>query len=260
MDASPSAGLSPEPQPDPGLCRVVVLAKATRPGRVKTRLAATIGHPAAAALARRMLDHTLRQALQAGLGPVRLCGDPHGQDEAFGAWCRDDRIERTAQAAGDLGERMAAALHDAALDAVPGGGRQPGRVLLLGTDAPDLDAGRLRRAAERLKASSLVFVPALDGGYALVGLRMDGPVPSGPLPEHRSSDPTSPGPTPDWTATPALDRLLRPLVRGIPWSTPQVMETTRMQLFAAAIDWAEEPAVCDIDTADDLPADWPPGF
>ena len=45
------------------------------------------------------------------------------------------------------------------------------RALLIGTDAPRLDAARLRQAAEALREVDAVFVPALDGGYALVGLR-----------------------------------------------------------------------------------------
>ena len=69
----------------------------------------------------------------------------------------------TLQGDGDLGARMdraltrALAAHDAAM--------------LIGTDAPALDAAALRRAAAALARHDAVFVPALDGGYALVGLR-----------------------------------------------------------------------------------------
>lgn len=223
--------------PQPQACRVVVLAKAPVPGRVKTRLGATIGHEAAAVLARRMLDHALREALAASLGPVRLCGDPTGRDAGFGDWSRDGRIEYADQANGDLGHRMAQAVLDAAKDPCPGSSAPPGRVLLVGTDAPELEAGRLRAAAARLSDASVVFVPALDGGYALVGLRVP---PSG--------------------GAAGLARMAQPLFQGIPWSTPQVMDRTRMQLSAASIDWAEEPPVRDIDTADDLAHGLPAGF
>lgn len=210
-------------------CRVVVLAKAPVPGRVKTRLAASIGHAAATALARRLLDHTLSECLATGIGPVRLCGDPDGSDAAFGDWARDARLEHRAQARGDLGDRMAHALMEAARDPLPGCADLPAGVLLVGTDAPALDAGRLRAAAGRLARASVVFVPAADGGYALVGLAV-----------HRAGAPQG------------LERWMQPLFSGIPWSTPQVMARTRMQLSAAGLDWAEEPALHDIDTADDL--------
>jgi hypothetical protein len=43
--------------------------------------------------------------------------------------------------------------------------------LLIGTDAPAIDAGCLQRAAAALQDHDAVFVPAVDGGYALVGLK-----------------------------------------------------------------------------------------
>jgi glycosyltransferase A (GT-A) superfamily protein (DUF2064 family) len=43
-------------------------------------------------------------------------------------------------------------------------------VLLIGTDCPSLDAGRLRAAARALESHHAVLHPAADGGYALLGL------------------------------------------------------------------------------------------
>ena len=45
-----------------------------------------------------------------------------------------------------------------------------GRALLIGTDAPQLDAAYLRAAAGALDGADAVFGPAADGGYTLVGL------------------------------------------------------------------------------------------
>ena len=56
--------------------RTVILAKAPRPGLAKTRLIPALGASGAAQLAHRMLQHTLQQALAAGLGPVELCRTP----------------------------------------------------------------------------------------------------------------------------------------------------------------------------------------
>jgi glycosyltransferase A (GT-A) superfamily protein (DUF2064 family) len=50
-----------------------------------------------------------------------------------------------------------------------------GRTLLIGTDAPSLDAAVLREASNALHKHDAVFVPALDGGYALVGQRRADP-------------------------------------------------------------------------------------
>jgi rSAM/selenodomain-associated transferase 1 len=72
-------------------------------------------------------------------------------------------VRLAAQGEGDLGERLARAV-----------GRVIGegdRILLVGTDCPELDRTRLRAAAEALEAHDAVIHPALDGGYALLGLR-----------------------------------------------------------------------------------------
>lgn len=222
-------------------CRIVVLAKAPVAGRVKTRLAATIGPQAAAALARRLLDHALRQALAADVGPVRLCGDPDPHDPAFGPWASDARLEHRPQAAGDLGRRMACALAAAALDRqrqAPGVGDAPDRpaaVLLMGSDAPALDAARLRAAAAALAAHPVVLVPAWDGGYALVGVR---------------------GAALTAGSGPAL---LSTLFDGVPWSSPRTMAVTRERLAAAGWPWDELESVGDIDTAEDLARGLPDG-
>jgi glycosyltransferase A (GT-A) superfamily protein (DUF2064 family) len=42
--------------------------------------------------------------------------------------------------------------------------------VLIGADCPGLDASRLREAASMLRSHDAVFVPAEDGGYALIGL------------------------------------------------------------------------------------------
>ena len=53
--------------------RIIVFAKAPRPGLAKTRLIPALGAAGAAALAARMLAHTLDQALASGVGVVELC-------------------------------------------------------------------------------------------------------------------------------------------------------------------------------------------
>jgi glycosyltransferase A (GT-A) superfamily protein (DUF2064 family) len=44
------------------------------------------------------------------------------------------------------------------------------RVLLIGSDCPELDADRLRTAAAHLETHDAVIHPARDGGYVLLGL------------------------------------------------------------------------------------------
>lgn len=198
---------------------VLVFAKAPRPGLAKTRLAPALGADGAAALAARLLDHAVAQAVAAAVGPVTLCTAPDTADPAFAALAARHPLRLAAQGDGDLGARMHRAFVAALADAPA--------ALLIGTDAPSLDADRLRAAAWELQHHDAVFVPAVDGGYALVGLRR-------------------PAPT---------------LFDGMAWSTAQVMADTRERAAAAGLRWAELPPVHDIDEPADLahlPAGWRP--
>jgi rSAM/selenodomain-associated transferase 1 len=200
---------------------VIVFAKAPVAGLAKTRLAPALGAEGAAALAARMLHHTLAQAVQAGLGPVELCGAPDAAHPALVAAAAAVGATLTAQGGGDLGSRM----HRAFARVLA----QHGHALVVGTDAPALDAAMLREAAASLRGHDAVFVPALDGGYALVGLRR--------------ADPR-------W-------------FRDMAWSTPGVMDATRQRLRDARVRWAELAPVADIDEPQDLvhlPAAWREGL
>lgn len=200
-------------------CPVIVMAKAPLAGFAKTRLIPALGAPGAAALAERLLDSAVAQALAAALGPVDLCCAPDSRHAAFERLTSSPGMERSQQGEGDLGARMSRAL-DRWL-------AREGRALLIGTDAPALDAAMLKRAADALGSVDAVFIPAHDGGYALVGLRC--PAPS--------------------------------LFDGMRWSTSTVMACTRERVAAAGLRHAELPAVADIDEPADLihlPKGWLP--
>ena len=200
-------------------CTVIVMAKAPLPGFAKTRLIPALGVEGAAAIAHRLLDRAVEQALAADLGGVDLCCAPDSRHAAFARLGESPRVALSPQGEGDLGARMARAF-ERWLAHVP-------QVLLIGTDAPALDAALLRQAARALADTDAVFVPAHDGGYALVGLRR---------------------PTPS-----LFDAML--------WSTSTVMAQTRERLAAAGLRYAELPAVADIDNAADLvhlPRGWWP--
>lgn len=196
---------------------IIVFAKAPVPGLAKTRLAPALGESGAAALAKRMLNHALTQATAADVGPVELCVAPDATHPALQAAAAEHGAFLTEQGTGDLGLRMHRALTRSLM--------RHGRALLIGTDAPALDAGVLRQAASALQDHDAVFVPALDGGYALVG--------------QRRADPR--------------------LFSDMRWSHDRVMDETRERLRAAGVRWAELPPVADIDEPVDL-VHLPPGW
>ena len=144
--------------------RVVVFAKSPQPGVAKTRLIPALGAQGAASLARRMLAHTLEQALAAKLGPVELCMSPGPEDPLWADVAIPDSIERSVQGDGDLGQRMARAV-----GRVSANHRE--NVILIGTDCPSLIVARLKEAARMLAQHDVVILPASDGGYVLIGMK-----------------------------------------------------------------------------------------
>ncbi len=146
--------------------RIVIFAKAPVPGSVKTRLIPVLGEAGAARLAQRMLADTVANAQAAGLAPPELCASPDSDDPSW-AGHLPDGIRLSDQGPGDLGERLA----EAAKRVIEGGER----VLLIGTDCPELDGKRLGEAAAQLDLHDAVIHPALDGGYVLLGLARTDP-------------------------------------------------------------------------------------
>jgi rSAM/selenodomain-associated transferase 1 len=143
--------------------RVVVFAKAPRPGSVKTRLIPLLGPEGAAALHARFIKQTLAKASVAARGAVELHGDCVADD--FLQFCAARYDVALAQQRGrDLGKRMQHAFEHAFSQ----GCRS---MLLIGTDCPVLTARHLRAALRVLDEHEAVFVPTEDGGYALIGLR-----------------------------------------------------------------------------------------
>ena len=193
---------------------VAVMAKAPVPGLAKTRLIPALGAAGAAALAQRLLDHAVAQAVAAAAGPVTLWCAPDIGHAAFEALRVRHGIALAQQQGADLGQRMHHIFEQSA-----------GPLLLMGTDLPGLSADLIREAAFRLGDHDAVFVPALDGGYGLVGLH----------------------------------RPCASLFDDMRWSTPQLMAQTRERLALAGLRHSELPALQDIDEPDDLihlGADW----
>lgn len=199
---------------------LVIMAKAPVAGFAKTRLIPALGEQGAATLAQKLLHHTVDTCLKTqDFSYIELCVTPNHHHAAFEAISVQygSRITLHAQTEGDLGERMRhnfeRLLHTNA------------NVILVGTDAPALTAQTLDQAAQVLQQYDAVFVPAHDGGYALIGLR----------------------------------RLLPNLFTDMAWSTDTVMHTTRTRLQHAGWSVYEFDPVFDIDEPADLkhlPSGW----
>ena len=144
--------------------KLVVFCKAPSPGRVKTRLARSVGEEAATSLAWALLEDTLRAAAAAAIDvgsdlEVRHAPDAPGSE--FRAWLRERApgARLVAQGTGDLGARLARALEAAS-----------GARVVIGSDAPEVSPALLARALREATPGRAALGPALDGGFYLLGL------------------------------------------------------------------------------------------
>ncbi|MCB1492172.1 MAG: TIGR04282 family arsenosugar biosynthesis glycosyltransferase [Rhodobiaceae bacterium] len=139
------------------------MVKAPIAGAVKTRLARAIGSAEAVRFYRTTTAATVRRLGRDPRWQLVLAVTPDAtRDAPF--WSAD--VQRIPQGKGDIGQRMARLL-----DAMA-----PGPVVLIGSDIPYVRPVHIARAFDRLRSADLVFGPATDGGFWLVGQNRPGAV------------------------------------------------------------------------------------
>jgi rSAM/selenodomain-associated transferase 1 len=143
---------------------LVVMAKAPRPGMVKTRLAQTLPTEAVTVFYCCLLDDTLALARSLNLGDVEVA-----------VMCPESDVDELAQLAGSdvsvvaqKGEGLAAGLTSVFAHFSENGQR---RTIAFNSDSPHLPASVLERAFEALATCDVVVGPTYDGGYYLVGAK-----------------------------------------------------------------------------------------
>ena len=145
---------------------LVIMAKAPRPGAVKTRLAPGLLRAAVTGFYCCLLDDTL--ALARSLGDVEVA-----------IMCPDADVNELAQLAGSevsvvaqKGEGLAAGLTSvfAHFSEV-----HPRRTIAFNSDSPHLPRSVLENAFDTLAAHDVVVGPTHDGGYYLVGAKASHP-------------------------------------------------------------------------------------
>jgi uncharacterized protein len=143
-----------------GDCTLVIMAKAPKPGVVKTRLAQSFSPAAVVELYRCLLDDTM--ALARSLDDVDVA-----------IMCPASDVEDLSRAVGAMipivaqsGEGLAAGLTSVFAHFAAAGRR---RVVAFNSDSPHLPASVLKSAFRALAQSDVVVGPTHDGGYYLVG-------------------------------------------------------------------------------------------
>jgi len=186
---------------------LILFAKSPSPGKVKTRLEPVLDTETILALYKQLLARQISLVNRCDLAQKFFWVDGNPTMEMLQSF----EGEILVQLDGDIGERMGAALKSSL--------EHCDSVILIGCDSPGLDTTMLEEAFQVLEAgNNAVFVPAMDGGYVLVGLNL------------------------------VADQLFR----DVTWGSGQVMEQTREKMIALEMSWKELEPVRDIDEPGDL--------
>lgn len=191
---------------------IILFTRYPEAGRVKTRLISALGKKGAAELHKNLTEHCLALLSRAATPlTVFYTGGTVGQ---MADWL--PHLPLIEQKGTDLGQRMIAAFtHIRALD--------NGRILLVGSDCPDLSGQLIKQGLKVLVDHDLVLGPTFDEGYYLIGISAD--------------------------FSPA-DLVL--LMADIPWGTREVLQTTLTRIQAADFSYSLLPTLHDIDRPEDL--------
>ena len=145
-----------------GNCTLVIMAKAPKPGMVKTRLAQRLPSPAVTELYRCLLDDTMMLAKSlVGVEVAVMCPASDVNDLAPLA---GDAVRVVAQ----TGDGLAAGL-TSVFSHFAAAGQQ--RIIAFNSDSPHLPPAVLEKAFEALATHDVVIGPTHDGGYYLVGAK-----------------------------------------------------------------------------------------
>ncbi|REE27599.1 hypothetical protein DFQ09_101433 [Winogradskyella pacifica] len=183
---------------------VIVFVKNIKLGTVKTRLAKTIGDFGAFEVYTELVKITEKATQKLDIDKRIYFSNAIVDDQWKGEF-------KAVQHGADLGERMFNAFKD---------GFDAGydNIVLVGSDLPDIDVAHIKNGLEALNTNEVVFGPAEDGGYYLVG----------------------------------MSKLNTKIFTNKPWSQPNLLELTLQELQSNQISVGTLDTLNDIDTYEDL--------
>jgi len=138
---------------------LIIFIKNIEKGKVKTRLAATVGDDRALAIYMELLRHT-RDTVKEIVANRYLYYSKFVNTEDD--WLADD-FGKEIQSSGGLGERMQSAFRNTF--------ETNQKVVIVGSDCASLTEEIVQDAFDQLDENDFVIGPALDGGYYLLGMR-----------------------------------------------------------------------------------------
>lgn len=138
---------------------IIVFAKNPEWGKVKTRLAATIGNDKALEAYKLLVKHT-ESVIESTNIPVAVYFTTHIDEQELFCFASG---KKHIQIAGDLGAKMKQAFEEQF-------NAGHNKVVIVGTDCYELRKEHLIQAFKALNTNDVVIGPANDGGYYLLGM------------------------------------------------------------------------------------------
>ncbi len=183
---------------------VIVFVKNIKLGKVKTRLAKTIGNQGAFEVYKALVNITEKATSEIEADKRIYFSDAILETKWNG-------FEKFVQQGDDLGVRMKNAFNKGFEDGYE-------RIVLIGSDLPDINVDHVSSGLKALEQSDAVFGPAVDGGYYLIG----------------------------------LSKVYDCVFDDKPWSKSNLLKETLKELEKNAITFSTLDTLNDIDTFEDL--------
>ena len=136
---------------------LIIFARKPVLGKVKTRLAATIGNAKALEIYKKLLDHTRAEATKANCEVFVFLTETDEEKFWEGFTCQLQNGE-------NLGEKM-----EHAFNMILNKGYK--ECIIVGSDCPGLNVEIIDSAFENLRLKEIIIGPAEDGGYYLLGIK-----------------------------------------------------------------------------------------
>lgn len=139
---------------------LIIFIKNPVPGKVKTRLAKSIGNEHAFNVYKNLLHKTIENVSRLDVKKEVWYSDYIDRQDHI-----DSKLfDKKKQTGRNLGERMFDAF-----SSVFGNGFE--KAVIIGSDCPELNAKHIEKAFMMLDGTDLVIGPSMDGGYYLLGMK-----------------------------------------------------------------------------------------
>jgi rSAM/selenodomain-associated transferase 1 len=188
--------------------RLIVMARPPLAGQVKTRIGRELGDDMALEVYTRLLSNTMSVVKRSGFPVEIFVTEEH-------SYFSESGFSQRLQQGNDLGERMHHAFRSTFFNPVHS-------VVMIGTDCPGIDAAHIQTAFDLLRRVDVVFGPAMDGGYYLIG----------------------------------MNAIHAELFSNMPWSTSELLEKTILKSRSLNLSFATMTSLTDVDLPQDIPESW----